>query len=189
MLSLNWGLSEARVWLDELPAWQYQGSEIVERHLNVTTSNQARSASGAIELFRPVGARFYYGALALTFTAASTPTGSLIIQVPVLDSQNRLQDALTKSLDTVFIGLLEEYTEGIFAAFQDTELAQLLGPGMLRVAGAAHGVIGSSSWMFQVLGRSLVRLLTLEQKDLSDEQVISLIQKELKETSMKKSNS
>jgi hypothetical protein len=187
MLSLNWGLSKARVWLDELPAWQYQGSEIVERHANVATSNQAGSASGAIELFRPIGARFYYGALALTFTAASTPTESLTIQVPILDSQNRLQDALTKELDTVFVGLLEEYTEGIFAAFQDTTLTQLLGPGTLRVAGAAHGVIGSSSWVFQVLGRSLVKLLMLEQKDISDERAVNIIQKELKETSMKRS--
>jgi hypothetical protein len=177
MLSLKWGFSEARIWLDELPNWHYKGTQVIERQLDSTISNQLINQSSAIELLVPVGGRFYYGALAVTFVP--TTTGPLVIQVPILDSEDILQDMLpSNKLDTVLIGLLPEYANGIFDGLLDTVTVQLLGSGTLSISGAAHGAVGSSPWMFKVLSRIAVKLLTLEKKDVSDEQLIKLIREE-----------
>jgi hypothetical protein len=178
MLSLKWCWSRARIWFDELPDWHYEGTEVIERQLESTMSDQPIHQSSAIELFVAGGARFYYGALALAFVPATA--GPLVIRVPVLDwekgSYDILQDALPgKQLDTAIIGLLPEYANGIFEGLLNTVTAQVLGSGTLSVSGAAHGAIGSSPRMFEVLSRILVRLLTLDEKNVSDEQLIKLI--------------
>ena len=182
MRSLKWGFSKARIWLDELPDWHYKGTEIIERQLESTVSNRPVNKSSAIELFVPIGGRFYYGALAVTFVPAVA--GPLVIQVPVLDSEDILQDTLPGSkLDTVIIGLLPEYSNGVFDGILNTVTAQLLGSGTVYISGAAHGAVGSSPWIFEVLSRISVKLLTLAKKDVSDEQLIKLIREELRQAS------
>jgi hypothetical protein len=181
MLSLKWYWSRARIWFDELPDWHYKGTEIIERQLESAMSDQPIHQSSAIELFIPIGGRFYYGALAVTFVPATA--GPLVIQVPVLEwkkgADDILQDALPGiKLDTVVIGLLPEYANGIFDGLLNTVTAQVLGSGTLSVSGAAHGAVGSSPSMFKVLSRILVRLLTLDEKKVSDEQVIKLMGEE-----------
>jgi hypothetical protein len=177
MLSLKWDFSEARIWLGELPNWYYKGTKIIERRLDSTVSNQPINKSSAIELFVPVGGRFYYGALAVTFVPATA--GSLVIQVPILESEDILQDTLpSNKLETVIVGLLPEYANGIFDGILNTVIAQLLGLGTLSISGAAHGVVGSSPWMFKVLSRISVKLLTLEKQDISEGQLIKLIRAE-----------
>jgi hypothetical protein len=177
MISLQWGLREAGIWLDELPNWHYEGTETIERQFDSTSSDQMVNISSAIELFVPLGARFYYGALAVTFIPAII--GPLVVQVPILESEVILQDALVDNkLDTVFIGLFPEYARGIFDGLLNTDATQLLGSGMLSISGAAHGAIGSSPWMFKLLSRISVKLLTLDKNDVSDEQLIKLIQEE-----------
>ncbi len=177
MISLKWGLSKAGIWLDELPDWRYQGTETIERQLDNTSSHQPANTSSAIELFAPIGGRFYYGALAVTFVP--TIGGPLVIQAPILEAEVRLQDTLVgNKLDTVSIGLFPEYAKGIFDGILNIDTAQLLGSGTLSISGAAHGVIGSSPWMFKLLSRISVKLLTLDKNDVSDEQLIKLIQEE-----------
>ncbi len=103
----------------------------------------------------------------------------LVIQVPVLESEDILQDTLPGSkLDTVIIGLLPEYANGIFDGILNTVIAQLLGSGTLSISGAAHGAVGSSPWIFKVLSRISVKLLALEKKDVSEEKIIKLIRAE-----------
>lgn len=177
MLLLKWGFSKARIWLDELPNWYYKGTKIIEQQLDSTMSNQPINKSSAIELLVPVGGRFYYGALAVTFVP--TTTGPLVIQIPILESGDNLEDTLLgDKLDTIIIGLLPEYANGILNGILNTVTAQLLGSGTLSIAGAAHGAVGSSPWIFKLLSRISVKLLTLDKKDASDEQIIALIREE-----------
>lgn len=183
MLSLQWYYSKARIWVDELPNWHYKETEIIERQIDATMPNKLIHESSAIELFVPIGARFYNGALAITFVPAAT--GPLVIQAPIsgsedtLGTENILQDTVTSNkLDTLLIGLLPSYANGIFDGILNTATAQLLGSGTLYISGAAYGAVGSSFWMFKVLSRIAVKLLTLEPKDMSDEQLIKLIQAE-----------
>jgi hypothetical protein len=185
MLSLKWDWSRARIWWDESPDWHYEGTEIIKRQIESTTSNQPIYQSSAIELFLPVGARFYYGALAVTFVPATA--GPLVIRVPVLDweqgADDILQDALPgRQLDTVIIGLLPEYADGVFDGILNPAIAQFLGSGTLSISGAAHGAVGSSPWMFKLLGRISVKLLNLDKKEVSDEQLIKFIRAEWTET-------
>jgi len=103
----------------------------------------------------------------------------LVIQVPILEAENILQDTLPgNKLDTVIIGLLPEYANGIFDGILNTVTAQLLGCGTLSISGAAHGAVGSSPWMFKVLSRISVKMLTLEKKDVSEERLVKLIRAE-----------
>ena len=72
MLSLKWYYSRARIQFDELPDWHYEGTEIIERQLESTMSDQLIRQSCAIDLFVPIGGKFDYGALAVTFVPATT---------------------------------------------------------------------------------------------------------------------
>jgi hypothetical protein len=85
-------------------------------------------------------------------------------------------------LHILIIGL-PEYSNGVFDGILNTVTAQLLGSGTVHISGAAHGAVGSSPWIFEVLSHISVKLLTLTKKDVSDEQIIKLIREELRQAS------
>lgn len=177
MRELNWKLSKARIWLDELPAYEYQAMDTMEQGKEVsaiTTTNQAC----AIELFHPVGARAYYGALGATFLAQGTDR--FVVQVPISEDNGRLLDtSLAGKIDEVHIGLPREYVKGVLSGFVDDEMSQQLGAGTLRVCCAAHGSIGSSTLVFRALSRVLAHLFVQERTSLTDEYLVELIRREL----------
>ena len=60
--------------MSETPAWDYEISEVVEEE-------HVPARERAVELFFLIGARFYYGGIAVTFTP--THKGELVVQVPL----------------------------------------------------------------------------------------------------------
>ncbi|HWS83103.1 MAG TPA: hypothetical protein VN207_02470 [Ktedonobacteraceae bacterium] len=184
MRTLRWGFHKARIWLDELPTWDYQSLEVVEQSSDVSKSRDSKSKKGAVEVYAPIGPIAYYGALGATFTPQDI--GRVTIRVPISEDKGPLREAsLAGKTDEVHLGLPQEYIGDIINGFLNADTIQQLGAGMLRICCGAHGTVGSSPWIFGALSRILTKLLLLEDTSVSDESLIKLIRGELiqKETS------
>lgn len=177
MLALHWGAREARLWVDELPAWNYEASEIVEEKQAAQQDGKAWQQKVAIELLVPSGGRIYYGGLAVTFTPAQTR--ELLVQVPLTaDDGVPFDEALAERFEMPFIGLPKAYVSGVLDGLMKAERTAALGSGTLQVSGAVHGRVGSSIWMFKMLGHIVVRLLTLE--TISEAESLAAIRSEFR---------
>ena len=113
MVTLHWRARSARVWLHELPAWYYEIAEIVEKTQEALEEERVPARERAVELFFLIGARHYYGGIAVTFTP--TRNGKLVVQVPLSAGVGLPYEAsLAGKLDTSYKGLPKEYTSGVF---------------------------------------------------------------------------
>jgi hypothetical protein len=178
MLPLHWKARSARVWLSEPPAWDYEISEVVEKTQEAHEEERIPAYHSAVELFFLIGARHYYGGIAVTFTPLQK--GEFVVQVPLSAGVGLpFEVSLAGKLDTSYKGLPKEYTSGVFEGLMEAERTPLLGSGLLRVNGAVHGSIGSSNWMFRKLGHIVVKLLTVDTSALSESDLTEFIQAEL----------
>jgi hypothetical protein len=142
MMQVEWGWSRARIWLQTLPNWVTEQSEVTERRLVTEAPRMSRPASAAVEIVLP-GPKCRYGALGATFV----PDGTNTLVLRVLHSATMgalITDSLVGRIDMVHQGLLTEYVPGILddahtAATVTVALA--LGPGVLSFSCAAHGEI------------------------------------------------
>src|SRR5712664_4064448 len=112
MRTLSWGFRKARIWLDELPTWDFHALEVVEQSSNVSKPGSNKSKKCAVEIYVPIGAMAYYGALGATFTPQDM--GRVTVQVPISEDKGPLLDAsLAGKTDEVHIGLPQEYVGDI----------------------------------------------------------------------------
>lgn len=179
MVVLSWKFNKARIWLDELPDWEFRETQVFELLQETPEKRYTDACSAAIELLLPIGGRAYYGALGAEYVPA--PLKQLVIQVPItLDEGSIIHNAIAGRYDTVRAGLPREYLRGVLDGVQNVPETQSLGPGTLRFCRAAHGSLGSSLWFFGVLSSIVIKLLLLERETVSDELLIKLIQAELR---------
>jgi len=83
---------------------------------------------------------------------------------------------LAVSPGEAYIGLPDEYVGGVFAGVE--KLAHSIGlpaKAALRFRWAAHGLVGSSSFMFEKVSGLVVRLLTLP-KGAGEKEVTALVE-------------
>jgi len=126
-----------------------------------------------IEALVPRGPRAEYGLLALSF--ARHAVGPLEIEVPYSVSEGPVWTAsLAGTLDEVRIGLPAPYANAVLEALSPTAVGRLP-PGLLRVAEAAHGAVGSSPRFFGKLARAAVELVEVVNSDLPEERLIELL--------------
>jgi hypothetical protein len=83
---------------------------------------------------------------------------------------------LAAHLDEVHRGLPAEFVDGIAEGFIDVDAHVLLGMGVLHIRGAVYGAINSSRYAFRILGRGTARLLSREERDLADSDLLQLFQ-------------
>jgi hypothetical protein len=178
MLELEWGLNRARIWLGSLPEWRYQVATEREHHFAAPNTRDSHTKCAAIELLIPAGARSHYGGLGANF--APERNGDLEVRICASqESPQALKGSLADRLDKPYIGLATEYIEGVLKGIVDVGAPQLLGAGRLRICCGVYGVIGSSEWLFQLLGRIVTKLLALDDQHLAKETLIDLLQAEL----------
>jgi len=175
MVTLRWKARSARVWLNEPPAWDYEISEVVENTQEALEEECVSARDLAVELFFLIGARHYYGGIAVTFTP--THKGELVVQVPLSAGVGLpFEESLAGKLDMSYKGLPKEYMSGVFEGLMKAEWTPMLGSGLLHVNGAVHGSIGSSNWMFRKLGHIVVKLLTVDTSAFSENALTEFIQ-------------
>lgn len=175
MRTLRWQGRQARIWLGPLPDWTYEIAEVIERQQEGIGSGLVPRSSAAVELMLPRGARVEYGGLGAVFTPEETHR--LVVQVLTSKGAGKpYGEALAYRVDTVSMGLPDEYREGIFDGVQQTDDTRLLGSGTLRFGCAVHGEVGSSRSFFRRLSRLVVQLLLLGKNEAGEEQLMRILQ-------------
>lgn len=178
MMELQWGLRKARLWLDELPVWSFEISQVIQRSQRITSDSKIGERCSAVEILLPRGPHILYGGLGAIFTPQ--PTHELLIRVAISHGQGRnYPESLAGRLDRVHIGLPQEYVEGIFKGVLGTHELHLLGTGTLDFSLATHGEIGSCLAIFQALGRILVQLIHIDREAVSEGKLLELLQQPL----------
>jgi|SRR5579885_1144811 hypothetical protein len=174
-----------QIWLDELPEWCSEESEVAERHQETTKVFFTEACRAAVELFLPIGGRAHYGALGAEFVPGQQ--GRLLIQVPFSAGGSQpIRPSVAGRIDVVRAGLAHEYVGSVLDGVLSLNPAQLLGQGTLRFCCASYGEAGSSPWLFQRLGRIVVKLLSIDSHSVPEEVLNKLISLELKYSSAKK---
>lgn len=172
---VRWRGSKARVWLNELPDWPSQGSELSAERLPASPHADASSRSAAVE-YSLASCKGRYGALGARFVPDQT--GFLVVQVPHSPTLGPLvENSLSGGLDTVHQGLATEYVDGVREGILISGAAQGLGAGTLFCGWAAHGLIGSSHYDFAILACSLIQLLV--EMPTADEEIVAIIRAEI----------
>jgi hypothetical protein len=175
MLELRWGLNRARVWLDELPAWQTPNTDVAVRHLPAPPSEIAETRRAAVEMTLP-GPKSRYAALGATFEPSDT--GRLVLRVPHSATLGPVvPDALAARVDVVHAGLASEYVPAIAEDDVAALAAVAPGSGVLTFDCAAHSEVGSSLHDFGILAHVVIRLLA--QIPTSEEVILQLLQSEI----------
>ena len=150
-------LSKVRIWLEELPNAKYQVGKTLEVVQVAKVSTHSGPICAAVELMRVTGPRILCGLLGATFMPDASER--CVIQVAVdsafeMPSNWRFPElsrketswALATRLDSIYVGLLEEYAPAVLNGA--VRAGELLGSGLLRFDCAIHGLIGSKSTGF-----------------------------------------
>ena len=174
MQELAWGSNKARIWLNELPSWDYEVTHVVEHHLPAYGMHSGGVRCVAVERVRYV-AQIMYGALGATFVPE--PREDLLVQVLVSTDQGQLhQGPLVARSETARLGFPNEYVKCLLNGVIQSEYTQLLGTGTLSFCRAIHGEVGSSINFFEIVSRTVVRLLCLNAVPFSDEDLLAFLQ-------------
>ncbi|WP_437482743.1 hypothetical protein WME75_41460 [Sorangium sp. So ce1014] len=128
-----------------------------------------------VEALVPRGALAEYGLLGLAYQ--STTSEASRVEVGYSTSEGmKWYESLAATIDEVRIGLPEEYSKSIFQALSSVVTTKF-SPGVLRLAEAAHGAIGSSPSFFAKLSFAAAELMFVDVFDASDEQLAKLLRR------------
>ncbi len=161
MIELEFGFRKARVWLQELPAITYVKIDEVTASVETRVSEISGTRYAAIELFIPLGGRAAYGLLGARYDPDPSAQ-QLAIRVDVTgDKDSSIEWARANVVDYVRAGLPMEFTQGVIDGA--IEAKDTIGSGKLHFMCAAHGAVGSSHMMFNVLAKLVVNLLNVSE--------------------------
>ena len=175
MIEFTRGLSTLRVWLDELPDRRYPVATVSEQSIQVESLAGHGTQSAAVELRLARGPHNPYGLLGGTFT----PDGScgLLLQVASSAEEIPVDWRTSPTIGNVQCGLPSEYVDNIVQGAMNTLGKTSLASGVLRLDCAAHSFVDSSSMIFGWLAGAVVRLLSLSNTSMADEDVQAILVK------------
>lgn len=161
---------KVRIWLDDLPPWEYQIAQMQERSIATKIRTSSRSRNVAVEIFR-FGDSAFYAALGATFhSLAST---SLVVKVCASEGQGLpIKGTLADQADTVSLGLPQEYVPAILEGATSCPNTPDIGPGIVSFCRALHGEVGSAPAIFRSASEILIRLLSQTSLNTSDEVIM-----------------
>jgi hypothetical protein len=159
---------KVRVWIDESPDAYYPAVDLIEYALT-TRLSETQSKTVVLEMAVITGPRKLYGLLGATYIPERTE--ALSIHIAVSDSSQKVIDwSLVGMIDQVRLGLPEEFADAVLkGAIEATP--NKLGAGMLRFDCAAHGMIGSSPYLFGELSKIVVTLLRIPSELLTEDEI------------------
>jgi hypothetical protein len=165
---------KARVWLNEFPDAKCP-TEAAQEIIVAATCHSMQTKQAAVEVFVPVGPRSMYGLLGGEFTPSAT--GQLkvtIISISSAANGKLLPSSLLSLSDQVHVGLPGEYCEAVKEGIRLAQKEIAVAPGELVISYAAYGEIGSCAAVFKHLAAVLVKLVSMQKQDLTDDEIISL---------------
>lgn len=163
----------AKVWLDEAPPADFTATSLVSRIVQPRVLVLATRQIAGVELNIAHGPKASYGLLGAELVEANVDGLEVVVSVNTVGFPFRPSLALQPEESKV--GLLDEYSNAVIAGV--VKAAESIGAprrASLRFRWAAHGLVGSSSSMFERLSGILVQLLTLS-RDASTEDIQALL--------------
>jgi hypothetical protein len=164
----------ANVWLDEPPPTQFTAASVLSRVVKPVSDVDASRGVAGIELTIPHGARGSYGLLGAELIQADVE--GLEIRVSVSRVGFPFKSSIALQPDKVGVGLPDEYASAVLVGASN--IAATMGAptnATLWFRWAAHGLVGSSPWMFEKISGLVLRLLTLP-KDSVDRDIEEMLQ-------------
>ena len=127
----------------------------------------------AVEVFQPSGGSFRYGLLGAEFSPDLT--GRLVVAVP-MESPNTSRvyaEPLSGKLDQVVIGGTPQYAAAVVGGIQNMQ-RDALPSGCLTFSSIAHGMVGSSPSVFEMLAKAVIRLLARDGQPRTPDEAAAL---------------
>lgn len=177
MISLDFDrYRRVRIWLADPPDLEYDEIATIERVLAVgatTNIRPMREHSVTMELFMPMSGMAAYACLGIDYV--TSPSDQLTIEIAMSNDEGRIvKDLLADKVDEVRVGLPQDYANAVVESLLDEMKASLV-PGTIRVQRAAHGIVGSSSRVFGLLTKLIVRLMFHDIESLTENEIKGLI--------------
>lgn len=162
----------ANVWLDEAPPADFVASSVLTRLVKPKNVVDASRRIAAVEMMIPYGPMPAYALLGGELAGADVD--GLEVTVSVNPIGVPFAPSLAVSSDEAYVGLPDEYVGGVFSGIEKlTDSIGLPAKATLRFRWAAHGLVGSSSSMFEKVSGLVVRLLALP-KDAGEKEIMAL---------------
>lgn len=151
---LNNGV-KANIWIDEEPI--VNSCECSKLILEEKAKLYADSRKLIVELFIP-RAHSNYALLGVDFLASEN--NKVVVKLGINNFNNKkFKNSLALSCDTVFLGIMDEFEEGIIHSIDKHMQEQSLPSGVINYNIFAYGEIGSSADMFKKVSDILLSLL------------------------------
>jgi hypothetical protein len=127
----------------------------------------------AVELMIPRGGMIAYGLLGAEYTFI--PQNKLNVKINVATEPNTpLVNPLVSS-DCVLKGISSEYVEGIIQGIRVRNIP----PGNITFSCGAHGLVGSSTQVFNILARIIIAIINSSYSERNETQLIELVNLEV----------
>ena len=165
-----------RVWQEEGRISSYGHDEVIRGTLALhdIAALYPETRPTTVEVARMLGHPSSYGLLGAEFMPDSG--GRTTVEVALSsgsDGETVTYEPLAAGSDAVRAGLPREYGSAVLQA--SMLYASALGPGTLRFADAAHGMVGSSVAVFRWLTRIVLELLVHEVATITDDELMSIV--------------
>jgi hypothetical protein len=157
----------ANVWFDEAPPAAYTASSIVTKAVTPMAAIDAARTIAGVEVLIPRGS-IHYALLGGELVEADVD--GLEVSVFVNEAGAPFPTPLAGPPEKVRIGLLHEYADAVISGV--TKVAETSGAPtrrQLRFGWAAHGLVGSSPWVFERASGIVLQLLMLRSDGLDDQ--------------------
>ena len=176
LYNLN-GVNEIRIWLNSCDELMLEKNNINKLYEFNSPKNQIHENHTIIaELFLPRGARVVYGVLGANYKFEASRKLSLTTH-QTLNDKKIFKDSLLDPIEEVYVGLPEEYEDGIYSGVKRVcDENKLLLTGNLDFCYAAHAEVSSSSWVFQKLAYIISNLFCMSEDSINRENLILLLE-------------
>jgi hypothetical protein len=157
----------ARVWLDELPEVSFFSFEQSFEHAIPANPSVLKYRQAAVELLAPKGSLAMYGLLGAELIPDSN--GKLRVRVGIGTNKNAVYSSpLVLASEKVSVGLEREFAGGVLEVVANEIQQQSVIPsGELIFSWAVQGAVGSSRVLFKQLGSYVSKLILLEEREPS----------------------
>lgn len=165
---------QANVWLDEPPPAGFSASSTVTQLIRPKTIVTATRRIAALEINLPHGPKSSYGLLGGELVDSDVEGIGVVVSIG--STGFPFTQSLARGPEEAQVGLLEEYASAVVDGVDNVaRLHGLPTRATLNFRWGAHGLIGSSSWIFEKVSGVVARLLTLP-KTASDAELKALLE-------------
>lgn len=167
--------AEAKYWIGELPELPIEHKLILKKVITLPKHNKKSYVFDKIcleiDLHKNAG---NYGLLGIEYNAVND--NILTVEIAYIkENQIKYKSEITEFNDYMFVGLLEDYTEGILDKIKYLADAGVLSGGTLRIPVATNCEVGSSPRIYGYILEMVLKIMENLSDDKKVEEVIKRV--------------